>query len=300
MKQCYAMLFLLLMLPVLLTGCSASASELTGESEGYGGPLRVGVTVSDGQITQVRILEHHETEGIGTLAIDSLPDAIVRAGSPDVDDVSGATRTSEAIKAAVRQAIDARASAAPDILSGPDRTLAGTGLCATGRLGPQTNDRGDPVHTVNIVAAGAVFDPDGRILSLRVDQLEAPAPVEPDDSAFLDEVAAWITKGTKGDAYMMNSGSWRSQMDAYERLFTGMTVDEAEAWFASSCSDETGRPIAEDSDSDADQAKLAALGPDGRQLLTDVRSSATMSLRDAHGDILTAIRRAWEDAQRAR
>ena len=35
-------------------------------------------------------------------------------------------------------------------------------------------------------------------------------------------------------------------------------------------------------------------------MLADATTMATMSLRDSHGDILTAIRRAWEDAQTVR
>lgn len=72
-------------LAAVMCACTATAENLTGEAEGYGGPLKVAVTVEEGKITQVRVTEHKETEGVGTKAIDTLPDAIVQANSTQVD-----------------------------------------------------------------------------------------------------------------------------------------------------------------------------------------------------------------------
>ena len=44
--------------------------------------------------------------------------------------------------------------------------------------------------------------------------------------------------------------------------------------------------------------KYGALTAADQAMLADVTSSATISLRDSHGDIIGALRRAWEDAQR--
>jgi uncharacterized protein with FMN-binding domain len=46
-----------------------------------------------------------ETEGVGSLAIEQLPDKIEQADSTDVDDISGATKTSQGIKQAVENAL---------------------------------------------------------------------------------------------------------------------------------------------------------------------------------------------------
>lgn len=73
-----------------------------GISEG----LKVSVTVEGGKITAVEVVEHNETEGIGTNAISALPEKIVEAQSTDVDDVSGATLSSAAIKEAVDNALE--------------------------------------------------------------------------------------------------------------------------------------------------------------------------------------------------
>ncbi len=52
--------------------------------------------------------DNSETEGIGTKAIEQLPDAIVAAnGTEGVDAVAGATVTSKAIFTAVNEALSA-------------------------------------------------------------------------------------------------------------------------------------------------------------------------------------------------
>lgn len=67
--------------------------------------MTVKVTVSGGKPAKVEVVEHHETAGIGDKAIEAIPDAIVKSGSTEVDNVSGATITSNAIKAAVADAL---------------------------------------------------------------------------------------------------------------------------------------------------------------------------------------------------
>jgi uncharacterized protein with FMN-binding domain len=77
----------------------------TGTAEGHNGPLEVEVTVENGEITDVTVLEHSETEDLSDPAIEEVPAAIVENNSTDVDTVSGATVTSEAIMAAVENAL---------------------------------------------------------------------------------------------------------------------------------------------------------------------------------------------------
>src|SRR5665648_275346 len=59
--------------------------------------LRIAVTFAAGKITDVEVIEHGETAGISDPAIETIPAAIVEAGSAEVDVVSGATLTSNAI-----------------------------------------------------------------------------------------------------------------------------------------------------------------------------------------------------------
>ena len=74
-------------------------------------------------------------------------------------------------------------------------------------------------------------------------------------------------------------------------------MDEIEAWYAKACSDVNGRPLTAESTQSGDADKYAALTDEEKQSLVDLTTSATMSLRDPHGDLLTALRMAWEQAK---
>ncbi len=81
-------------------------NEYLGSSaNGMGGELTVKVTVVDGTIKAVEVVSHKETDGIGTMAIETLPAQIVEKNSTEVDTVSGATITSNAIIEAVNDAL---------------------------------------------------------------------------------------------------------------------------------------------------------------------------------------------------
>lgn len=101
-----------------LTACSSSSSAAsaaadgiynagtyTASAAGKNGDVTVEVTVSDTAITDVKITAQAETEGIADDALKNIPAAIVEANSTDVDGATGATITSDAIKAAVDAAL---------------------------------------------------------------------------------------------------------------------------------------------------------------------------------------------------
>ena len=76
------------------------------EAQGFGGPVHVTVTVSDNEITDVTITGDAETPALGGVAIETLGGKIVKAQTPNVDALSGATVTSTAIIAAATQALE--------------------------------------------------------------------------------------------------------------------------------------------------------------------------------------------------
>ncbi|MDO4548102.1 MAG: FAD-dependent oxidoreductase [Clostridia bacterium] len=80
-------------------------NEFIGTGNGMGGAVRVKVTVNDGRMTNIEIIEQKETPGISDNALTSLPEAILQAQSVDIDGVSGSTITSNAIKEAVADAM---------------------------------------------------------------------------------------------------------------------------------------------------------------------------------------------------
>jgi uncharacterized protein with FMN-binding domain len=79
----------------------------TGRSVGKNGDVVVEVVSDRAKIHEVTVTEQHETPGVGTVAVEWMPGRIVEANSVDVDAVTGATVTSDAIKAAVLKALKA-------------------------------------------------------------------------------------------------------------------------------------------------------------------------------------------------
>lgn len=73
--------------------------------EGHNGPMTVEVVVEGNVITSVVVLEHEETDGLADPALEDVPAAIIARNGTDVDVVSSATVTSEAVIKAVEKAL---------------------------------------------------------------------------------------------------------------------------------------------------------------------------------------------------
>ena len=319
-----------------LDSAGGGSGALTGTADGFIGPITVAVTMDGDTITAVEVISNSETIEIAGGALEQIPAAIVAANSPDVDVVSGATYTSNGIINAVKNALAGGGSSEPEPETTPEPTqeaqvaaeaYQGFGLSNTVRMGPGSDDTGTPVYSINQVFANVVFDGEGKILAIYVDQLEYATPnydgaemphfsgwpgqggynndsnhdavvdgTTPDtEEQFTEEVAGWATKRDRGETYVMGTGTWSEQMDAFQQLFVGKTVDEVEEWFAKYCSDANGRPLKESSSGEGDAEKYAALTDEEKAMLADITSSATMSLNDSHGDILSAIRASFEN-----
>jgi major membrane immunogen (membrane-anchored lipoprotein) len=85
---------------------AGTGEELKGSAQGYGGEVTVTVTVDGDDIVSVEAVGEKETQGVGSKAIEELPDKIEDADSTDVEVVTGATVTSNAIKEAVDKALE--------------------------------------------------------------------------------------------------------------------------------------------------------------------------------------------------
>ncbi|MBQ1490427.1 MAG: FMN-binding protein [Blautia sp.] len=79
-------------------------NEYLGVGQGNNGTIKVKVTVEDGAMTGIEVVEHSESS-LADEAIASIPEAILAAQSVDVDDVAGATVASSGIKEAVADAL---------------------------------------------------------------------------------------------------------------------------------------------------------------------------------------------------
>jgi uncharacterized protein with FMN-binding domain len=314
---------------------SGEPTTLTGVGEGFGGPIEVEVTMEGETITAVEVVSHSESDGISDPAIEGIPAAIVEANSTEVDAVSGATYTSEGIIYAVNNAIDPDAYPAP-VEEEPEEAgevtasdvYLGFGISNMGRKGPGADNEEVQVWSINQVLASVLFDGEGRILEMNVDQLEVATPnydgdgmphfsgfpgqggynfdenhdavvdgkTEDTEENFFAEIDGWMTKRARGDSYVMGNGNtWVEHMNAYQKAFAGMTVEEVKDWFENYTSDRNGRPLKDGSEDAEDKAKYDALTDDEKAMLADVTSTATMSLNDSHGNIVAAIEKAYEN-----
>lgn len=78
----------------------------TATVAGQNGPMEVEVVIQDGAITGVSVLSHNETPSISDAALAQIPNAIVEAGTPVVDSVSGCTLSSGRIIDGVKDCLE--------------------------------------------------------------------------------------------------------------------------------------------------------------------------------------------------
>lgn len=84
----------------------AGPQSYTSSAKGFGGDVTVTITMDNGQITEIAVDGPDESAGIGSRAVEAMPQMILDAQSADVDNVSGATVSSTAIRTAAQAAIN--------------------------------------------------------------------------------------------------------------------------------------------------------------------------------------------------
>lgn len=77
-----------------------------GEAQGFGGPVRVSVTVKEDRIAAVDILSHEKEDAAYFDTAKAVVEDIIKAQSVDVDTVSGATLSSRGIINAADAALE--------------------------------------------------------------------------------------------------------------------------------------------------------------------------------------------------
>lgn len=114
---------------MLVAGCTTKKATgpqtLTGKAKGLGGDVEVTLTVDNGKLVSVSAVGEKETEGIGTKALEQLPKAMVEQNKVDVDVITGATITSNAVIEAAKQALSS-GGLKPEDLKGIDASTATT------------------------------------------------------------------------------------------------------------------------------------------------------------------------------
>jgi uncharacterized protein (TIGR03905 family) len=109
LKRLGIMLLMVMMIMPLAACSSGGAAEeettFEGASEGKNGTIKVAVTIEQNEITQIDVVENNESDFTADCFTEMLM-KIKEANSTNVDVVSGATITSEAILAAVSEAVE--------------------------------------------------------------------------------------------------------------------------------------------------------------------------------------------------
>lgn len=105
-----------ILVALAIPGCGSSSSvaeagswndgTYTETAEGKKGDFEVTVTIENGLIADISVGDNEETPDLGGVAIEEMPAEMIEAQSADVDGVSGATVTSDALKDAVTRCLE--------------------------------------------------------------------------------------------------------------------------------------------------------------------------------------------------
>ena len=99
-------LALVMMMSLTGTASAMTAGTYTQTVNAMHGPMTVEVTVSEDSIESVKVTDHVETPGVGDVAVEQIPAAIVSEQSLAVDAVAGVTVTSRSITYAVQKCLE--------------------------------------------------------------------------------------------------------------------------------------------------------------------------------------------------
>lgn len=111
MKKILVIILAIVILMSTLAGCTKKEESIFNDGTYFGigqgkyGDIKVEVTIQNGIIKEVKLVEHKETPGLSDPVFEKLFKEIVEKQSTEVDAVSGGTMTSDGIKEAVNDAL---------------------------------------------------------------------------------------------------------------------------------------------------------------------------------------------------
>ncbi len=108
------------------TAAEIKAGTYTGTGDGYNGPVEVSATIDEnGKLTALEVTSSTETDHVGTVAYDIMIPQMLEAGGSGVDNVSGATFSSRALKLAVNDAAEQAGVNVSDFSAPAEKAAAG-------------------------------------------------------------------------------------------------------------------------------------------------------------------------------
>lgn len=117
-----ALIMMLVLGMVLLAACGSNEVDKAGEDglyndgtytgtgQGFGGDIEVEVVVEGGNISEMNVTDHQETDGISDPAFEGIKEQLLEKQSVEgIDTVSGATSTSDGLIEAITDALSSAA-----------------------------------------------------------------------------------------------------------------------------------------------------------------------------------------------
>ena len=110
--------YLIFIIALMICGCQSTSNEDTTQQSqykdgtytttaiGYGGSFQVDTIIKDDKIEDIIVKENNETPSIGGVAIEQMISEMKKENKYDVDTISGATKTSQGLKEAVKEAFE--------------------------------------------------------------------------------------------------------------------------------------------------------------------------------------------------
>jgi len=100
-----------IILAIGVVACSSKniiykAGIYEGNAEGHIGPIKVQIVTDQYEIKKIDILEQQETPVLAEIVYKKIPAKVIKANSPDVDVVAGATYTSNGLIKAIKDGLN--------------------------------------------------------------------------------------------------------------------------------------------------------------------------------------------------
>lgn len=193
--------------------------------QGYAGQVTAKVTVTEKAITKVELSGPEETPTLGGKAIETLGNKIILAQSADVDAYASATITSDAIKKAVKAALEQAAVK----VEGAAKT--GIGFAISLSSSKSATADADGTAQTDATVAAVTVDKDGKILACVIDCAQTKIKFSNAGVITTDKSGTFSSKQELKENYGMKGASaigkeWFEQANAFAAYCVGKTVAE--------------------------------------------------------------------------
>ncbi|MGI6635009.1 MAG: FMN-binding protein [Christensenellales bacterium] len=219
-RICCFVLLACMLLGVVPAFAAYTPGTYSAQTTGYADGVMVTVTVDESKITDVELDVSKETASIGGAAAEKLKAQILEAQSAEIDGVSGATATSDAVRRALQDALhQAQNIKAEEILPVADGTYAGSaaGFGIKGMMTAEVVFQDNKISDIKIIEetdslTGEWFANAEELLIPRIIQhqslaVDAITGATASSNGIKNCVAAAI------DAAGGNSGQWYTQIE---------------------------------------------------------------------------------------